>query len=161
MFGKQRKQVWGRSAQQAEDCEAIPKKPGDGRWSLLQSDGFWLFHSPRRLFAINHKLNWRKLLENVFKLVRPLESRGLGAPGKTACGSLSAESGPAGPGRRPLAQSERARSARKGCLWQAFSVERAGRPRARRPPTSPPANFCFSVSCFNQGIVSDDRQTYC
>ena len=43
-FGKERAQVWGRSAQQAEDCEAIPKKPGDGRWSLLQSDGSWLFH---------------------------------------------------------------------------------------------------------------------
>ena len=46
-FGKQRKRVWGRSAQQAEDCEAISKKPGDGRWSLLQSDGFRLFYWPQ------------------------------------------------------------------------------------------------------------------
>ncbi|MBQ7521107.1 MAG: hypothetical protein IJU12_12380, partial [Clostridia bacterium] len=46
-FGKRHMRVWGRSAQQAEDCEAIPKKPEDGRWSLLQSDGFWLFHWPQ------------------------------------------------------------------------------------------------------------------
>ena len=47
MFGYDTKRVWGRPAQQAEDCEAIPKKPGDGRWSLLQSDGFRLFHWPQ------------------------------------------------------------------------------------------------------------------
>ena len=75
MFGKQRKQVWGRSAQQAEDCEAIPKKSGDGRWSFLQSDGSWVFHGPRRLFAAPYKLNWRKLLVSVFKLVRQDGSR--------------------------------------------------------------------------------------
>ena len=70
MFGKQHKRVWGRSAQQAEDCVAIPKKPGDGRWSLLQSDGFRLFHCPRRLLAANHKPNWRKLLDSVFMPAR-------------------------------------------------------------------------------------------
>ena len=76
MFGYPIKQVWGRPAQQAEDCEAIPKKPGDGRWSLLQSDGSWVFHGPRRLFAAPYKLNWRKLLVSVFKLVRPLGCKG-------------------------------------------------------------------------------------
>ena len=53
-----------------------PKKPGDGRWSLLQSDGSWVFHGPRRLFAVPYKLNWRKLLVSVFKLVRPLGCKG-------------------------------------------------------------------------------------
>ena len=32
MFGYPIKQVWGRSAQQAEDCEAIPKK--SDRWLI-------------------------------------------------------------------------------------------------------------------------------
>ena len=80
-FGKERTRVWGRSAQQAEDCEAIPKKPGDGRWSLLQSDGFRLFHCPRRLFAVAHRLNWRKLFENGIKPVRQDGSRAQAGPG--------------------------------------------------------------------------------
>ena len=46
-FGKRHTRVWGRPAQQAEDCAAIPKKPGDGRSSLLESDGSWLFHWPQ------------------------------------------------------------------------------------------------------------------
>ena len=52
------------------------KKPGDGRWSLLQSDGSWVFHGPRRLFAVPYKLNWRKLLVSVLNLVRPLGCKG-------------------------------------------------------------------------------------
>ena len=76
MFGYETTRVWGRSAQQAEDCEAISKKPEDGRWSLLQSDGSWVFHGPRRLFAVPYKLNWRKLLVSVVKLGRPLGCKG-------------------------------------------------------------------------------------
>ena len=73
--GKQHTRVWGRPAQQAEDCEAIPKKQVAGRWSLLQSDGFRLFHGPGRHFAANHRPNWRKLFVSIYKLVRPLRSR--------------------------------------------------------------------------------------
>ena len=61
----------------------------------------------------------RKLLVVAFKPVHPLRSRR----------------------RILLAQSKRARSARKGCRWQAFSVERAERPRARRPRTYFPRQF--------------------
>ena len=77
----------------------------DGACSDLTALGFFI--APDGALQPPHKLNWRKLLENAIKLVRPLESRG----------------------RRPLAQSSRAWSARKGCLWQAFSGKRAGRPR--------------------------------
>ena len=76
MFGYETTRVWGRSAQQAEDCEAIPKNPADGWSSLLVPDSCWIFHGPRRLFAVPYKLNWRKLLVSVFKLVRPLGCKG-------------------------------------------------------------------------------------
>ena len=71
MFGYQTKQVWGRSAQQAEDCEAIPKK--SDRWlielaRIRQLSDFFI--GPRRLFANTHKLSWRKLQDGVFKPVR-------------------------------------------------------------------------------------------
>ena len=76
MFGKQRTQVWGRSAQQAEDCEAIPKNPADGWSSLLVPDSCWIFHWPQTaLCSPPHRLNWRKLFENGIKPVRQDGSR--------------------------------------------------------------------------------------
>ena len=69
-----------------------------------------------------HAINWRKLLENATKLVRP---NGVQRP------------------KRALAQSSRAWSARKGCLWQAFSGKRAGRPRIAEASNVPLANFCL------------------
>ena len=38
------------------------------------------FIGPRRLFAVPHRLNWRKLLGSVFKLVRPDGSRAQAGP---------------------------------------------------------------------------------
>ena len=44
MFGYQIKRVWGRTAQQAENRAAIPKKQADDRWRLrnLAADGFFI-----------------------------------------------------------------------------------------------------------------------
>ena len=66
-FGKRHTRVWGRSAKQAEDCEAIPKKLGDGRWSLLQSDGSRLFHWPQTALCCCLKT---KLAEIAWKCVQ-------------------------------------------------------------------------------------------
>ena len=52
-----------------------PKKPGDGRWSLLQSGGSWLFHCPRRRLAIAEA----KLAEAVGKRIQAC------SPAKSLC----------------------------------------------------------------------------
>ena len=76
MFGYQNKQVWGRSAQQAEDCEAIPKK--SDRWliELARIRQLSAFSLPQTALCSPYKLNWRKPLVSVFKRVRPLGCKG-------------------------------------------------------------------------------------
>ena len=61
-FGKERTRGWGRSAQQAEDCEAIPKNPADGWSSLLVPDSCWIFHWPQTALC---SYRWAKLAEIV------------------------------------------------------------------------------------------------
>ena len=50
------------------------RETADGACSNLTAFGFFI--GPRRLFAGPHRLNWRKLLVSVFKLVRPLGCKG-------------------------------------------------------------------------------------
>ena len=50
------------------------RETADGACSNLTASGFFI--GPRRLFAVPYKLNWRKLLVSVFKLVRPLGCKG-------------------------------------------------------------------------------------
>ena len=46
------------------------RETADGACSYLTASGFFI--GPRRLFAVLHRLNWRKLPESVIKQVRPL-----------------------------------------------------------------------------------------
>ena len=59
------------------------------------------FIGPRRLFATTHRLNWRKLLVNVFKLVRQDGSRAQAGPG-AGLGARSAQRSPSPPSHKPL-----------------------------------------------------------
>ena len=102
------------------------KRTAKNRWTDQKMNKFifWLaigFSYARKL-SLRRSSYRRRLFVIVFKPVRPLRSRR----------------------RILLAQSKRARSARKGCRWQAFSVERAERPRARRPRTYFPRQFLSS-----------------
>ena len=45
------------------------RETADGACSNLTAPGFFI--GPRRLFAVPHRLNWRKLPDSVFKSVRP------------------------------------------------------------------------------------------
>ena len=99
-FGKRHMRVWGRSAQQAEDCEAIPKK--SDRWliELARIRQLSAFSLPQTALCSRHKLNWRKLLVSVFKPVRQDGCRG----------------------RSPLPQSSRPRRPRTSLLPRPISV---------------------------------------
>ena len=75
-FDKHPSQVWGRSAQQAENRAAIPKKTDSWLIELARIRQLSAFSWPQTTLCSPHRLNWRKLPESVSKPIRPLESRG-------------------------------------------------------------------------------------
>ena len=50
-----------------------PKKPGNGRWSLLQSDGSWLFRCPDGSLR-RYSPNWRKQEASTAQPTSPVKS---------------------------------------------------------------------------------------